>query len=93
MELISPYKWDVVTYKDRGSIPSEYGCYAFIVPWGEVIYIGRSKMLRERLKANAHKILRDLKESVQIAFNTTMYDAEKELIQQYSPILNTAYLK
>ena len=93
MELISPYEWEDVSVEDTIHLPAEYGCYAFIQPWAGVVYIGRSKMLCTRLRAHSHKILRYLGNATRIAFNTELYDHEKELIQKYKPIFNTAHLE
>jgi len=93
MELISPYEWDQVAYGEWRKLPADYGCYAFIQPVKGLIYIGRSKMLCNRLRKKSHHILKWLCESTRIAFNTEMYDHEKQLIQMYKPQMNIAYLK
>jgi len=45
-----PRKWQWVSWQDAKKIPAKPGCYALIDTNGRILYIGRSKILWNRLR-------------------------------------------
>jgi hypothetical protein len=90
-----PRKWHYVSFKETKSIPCVAGCYALIGPDKEILYIGRSKALQNRLaRPSKHSGFLRTKishEQLIITWNTKLYDYEKQLIKMYNPPLSLAH--
>ena len=87
-------EWETVELSQVKQLPLTRGCYA-VISESIILYIGRAKILWNRLKPNAHKTLKKIMqehECIHIAYNINAYDNEKELILQYAPEYNIEYL-
>jgi excinuclease UvrABC nuclease subunit len=86
-----PRKWKAVCWQDAKSIPAKPGCYALVDANGNVLYIGRSKILWNRLRnpSNHPGFQRG-----DVDYTTTKitwiegwnaYDSERSLIIKWKP--------
>ena len=88
-----PRKWNCVSWRETSKIPCEPGCYALLDSNDKILYIGRSKILANRLKRpHKHKGFNRVIQktnSFKIAWcpGWDIYDNEKSLIQQWKPPL------
>ena len=87
-------KWERVSWSETRDIPCKPGCYALLDKNENVLYIGRSKMLWNRLRNPAtHKGFKRKQvpdEDTYIAWccGWDVYDKEKELILCWNPPLS-----
>ena len=88
---MDPLQWESTDIHNVSKLPWAYGCYAFICK-AKIMYIGRSKMLHNRVNDRHQKLLMLDRGAVLIAWNTEVYDREKELIQLYNPPLNISHV-
>jgi len=51
---IDPRNWQWVCWQDAKTIPAKPGCYALIDSNDKILYIGRSKILWNRLRNPSH---------------------------------------
>jgi excinuclease UvrABC nuclease subunit len=92
MEL-NPRNWNRITWQEANAIPCEPGCYALLDDNENILYIGRSKILWNRLRnPNKHAgFKRTNKESCSLTIawcsGWDVYDSEQVLIQQWKPPL------
>jgi hypothetical protein len=90
MEL-DPRKWQWVCWQDARNIPAKPGCYALIDANDNVLYIGRSKILWNRLRnpSNHPGFLRGSfdRKTIKIAWleGWDAYDSERSLILKWEP--------
>jgi excinuclease UvrABC nuclease subunit len=96
---MEPYEWASFHISEGIKAPAEPGCYALISKDKEILYIGRSKLLCNRIN-NPYKHkgfircnhkLNELKVAWKTGWN--IYDKEKELILKYKPKLCIYYLE
>ena len=91
---LNPQMWDKVEWSEAHRIPVSPGCYALINKSDEVLYIGRSKVLWNRLRnPRLHRGFsrkKDPEGEVHIAWccGWGVYDREKELIMTWAPPLS-----
>jgi excinuclease UvrABC nuclease subunit len=92
MEM-NPANWDWVSWNKAKNIPAEPGCYALIDAESSILYIGRSKILWNRLRnPSKHKTFRSLCESsselkIHWKCGWDVYNAERSLIKMWKPPL------
>jgi hypothetical protein len=92
MEM-NPVNWQLVAWQDAKQIPAEPGCYALIDANDNILYIGRSKILWNRLRnPSKHPAFNRvaLEEcNLKIAWITgwSAYDSERSLILKWNPPL------
>jgi hypothetical protein len=92
MEM-NPVNWQLVAWQDAKQIPVEPGCYALIDANDNILYIGRSKILWNRLRnPSKHPAFNRvaLEEcNLKIAWITgwSAYDSERSLILKWNPPL------
>jgi len=96
IDQMNPFEWECACITEAKKIPAQPGCYALIHNNKEILYIGRSKVLSNRL-ALPHRhqgFVRytdpwdELRIHWQIGWD--VYDCEKELILRYNPRLSLA---
>lgn len=88
-----PRKWNWVHWQKANTIPCDPGCYALLDSDDKILYIGRSKILWNRLR-NPSKH-RGFKRATQEACTLKIawcvgwdiYNSEKVLIKQWNPPL------
>ena len=91
---LDPHLWEKVEWGEANKIPVSPGCYALINDLGEILYIGRSKILWNRLRNPRHhrgfSRRKDPSERVYIAWccGWEVYEKEKELIRVWNPPLS-----
>ena len=92
MEM-NPVNWQLVAWHLAKQIPAEPGCYALIDANDNILYIGRSKILWNRLRnPSKHPAFNRvaLEEcNLKIAWITgwSAYDSERSLILKWNPPL------
>lgn len=90
MEM-NPVNWQSVTWQEAKQIPAEPGCYALIDTDDKVLYIGRSKILWNRLrnpsKHQAFSRVASEEYNLKIAWITgwEAYGLERSLILRWNP--------
>ena len=88
-----PRHWNRNDWQSAKQIPCEPGCYALLDANDNVLYIGRSKMLWNRLRnPEKHHGFKRVKQSFKSLTITWLsgwpiYDIEKVLIQIWKPPL------
>jgi excinuclease UvrABC nuclease subunit len=92
MEM-NPVHWQSVTWQEAKQIPAKPGCYALIDANNKILYIGRSKILWNRLRnPSNHPAFNRIaleKCNLKIAWITgwNAYDSERSLILRWKPPL------
>ena len=93
-----PRKWNRTPWQDAKRIPCSPGCYALLDVDDNILYIGRSKILWNRLRnPSTHPGFKRTNQSVDSLTITwcvgwKVYDSEKVLIQQWNPPLCQDYI-
>jgi len=90
---LDPKTWESVPWDLAHTIPSEPGCYALLDTNETILYIGRSKILWNRLRnpkthpafQRAERDAADLK--ICWACGWDVYDSERSLIKKWKPPL------
>ena len=94
-----PCKWNRTSWKKANTIPCDPGCYALIDADDNVLYIGRSKILWNRLRnPSKHPGFKRAEQDVQLltiswCVGWDVYDSEKALIKQWKPPLCQDHIK
>jgi excinuclease UvrABC nuclease subunit len=89
--LTDPTQWNIIDLQSLHNLPNQPGCYSFIDREGNVVYLGRSKSLWNRLR-NIHthngykRIPSNTLSHVTYSLGWDIYDKEKELITTLHPI-------
>ena len=92
MEM-NPANWASVSWAEARKIPAKPGCYALMSANDSVLYIGRSKILWNRLRnPSKHPGFNRValeKSNLKIAWMTgwNAYDSERDLILRWNPPL------
>ena len=83
--------WHRVPWGEAKTAPCKAGCYALIAGTKQVLYIGRSKLLWNRLHCPSRHTgfcrTQIPVTELYIAWDTNEYDSEQELIKLWKPIL------
>ena len=88
-----PRKWNRTSWQKANTIPCDPGCYALLDSNENILYIGRSKILWNRLRnPKKHRGFKRTKfkfDSLIIAWciGWDAYDSEKTLIKRWKPLL------
>ena len=88
-----PRKWNRTNWLEASKVPCDPGCYALLDANDNILYIGRSKILWNRLRnPSKHKGFKRTKHEVQSLTITwctgwDVYDLEKVLINKWKPPL------
>ena len=90
---LNPRTWNLLGWDKTSEVPCEPGCYALLDANDNILYIGRSKILSNRLRRpHKHQGFK----RTELKFNTLkiawcsgwdVYDSEKSLIKQWKPPL------
>ena len=87
----NPRNWQSVSWPDAKNIPAKPGCYALIDSNDNVLYIGRSKILWNRLR-NPSKhpgfkraVIDHTAVKITWIEGWNAYDSERSLILQWNP--------
>lgn len=95
---MNPLEWEKEIIEAGIEAPASPGCYALIDQDKTILYIGRSKLLCNRINhPYKHKAFTRLKQplnKLMIAWKTgwEIYDKEKDLILKYKPPLCVYHL-
>ena len=89
-----PRKWERTSWEKANTIPCEPGCYALLDSNDNILYIGRSKILWNRLHdPSRHTGFNRTKQNVRLltiswCAGWDAYDSEKVLIDKWIPSLS-----
>lgn len=90
---LDPRKWNRTNWEKASTIPCDPGCYALLDADDNILYIGRSKILWNRLRnPSKHTGFKRAEQDVQLLIISwcvgwDVYDSEKALIKQWKPPL------
>lgn len=92
----NPKQWERVKWHEAKQIPCAPGCYALLDDNENILYIGRSKLLWNRLRnpklhsGFKRKEISDEKVFIAWCCGWEVYELEKELITTWQPPLSLA---